>query len=149
MGDPYSIAMDTLTEQAPGDEPRFAKTARLAPLTGIRVVESSSYVSGPYSSTMLADLGAEVIKVEPPGGDGFRSFGHQVGGWSALWSSTNRGKRSIVLVLKDPGDLVTMRQLLTQADVMVENWRPHVAASLGLGQDVVQALNPKLVRLSI
>jgi CoA:oxalate CoA-transferase len=141
--------MDTSIEQTPDDETGLAETPRPAPLTGIRVVESSSYVSGPYSSTMLADLGAEVIKVEPPGGDGFRSFGHQVGGWSALWSSTNRGKRSIVLDLKDPDDLATMRQLLTQADVMVENWRPHVAASLGLGQDVVQPLNPQLVRLSI
>jgi crotonobetainyl-CoA:carnitine CoA-transferase CaiB-like acyl-CoA transferase len=125
------------------------QVGRTGPLSGIRIVESSSYLTGPYSSTMLADLGAEVIKVEPPGGDGFREFGHQFNGWSALWSSSNRGKRSIVLNLKDPGDLVTMKQLIAATDVLVENWRPHVAASLGLGQDVAEAINPRLVRLSI
>jgi CoA:oxalate CoA-transferase len=119
------------------------------PLTGVKIVESSSYLTGPYASVMLADLGAEVIKVEPPGGDGFRIFGHQKEGWSALWTSSNRGKRSIVLNLKNADDLATMKQLIKAADVLVENWRPHVAASLGLGQDVVSLINSRLVRLSI
>jgi crotonobetainyl-CoA:carnitine CoA-transferase CaiB-like acyl-CoA transferase len=119
------------------------------PLAGVRVVDTTSYMTGPYAATMLADLGAEVIKVEPPGGDGFRGFGHKVQGWSALWSQCNRGKRSIELDLKAPADLGVLKQLLQAADVLVENWRPHVAGKLGLSQDVVGAVNPKLVRLSI
>lgn len=119
------------------------------PLEGVRVVECCSYVTGPFTATMLADLGAEVIKVEPPGGDAFRRFGHCVNGWSALWTSTNRGKQSIVLDLKNATDLQTMRQLLEAADVLVENWRPHVAASLGLSQDLVSQWNPALIRLAI
>jgi crotonobetainyl-CoA:carnitine CoA-transferase CaiB-like acyl-CoA transferase len=119
------------------------------PLQGVRIVESSSYLTGPLTSTMLIDLGAEVIKVEPPGGDAFRAFGHGVAGWSALWTSTNRGKRSIVLDLKAEDDRAAMKRLLADADVLVENWRPHVADSLGLGQEVVAAINPRLVRLSI
>lgn len=119
------------------------------PLEGIRIVESASFLTGPYAATLLADLGAEVIKVEPPGGDGFRTFGHKQAGWSALWSSANRGKRSIELNLKNADDLGVMKQLLKTADVLVENWRPHVAGNLGLSQDVVSALNPRLVRLSI
>jgi crotonobetainyl-CoA:carnitine CoA-transferase CaiB-like acyl-CoA transferase len=124
-------------------------TATQRPLEGIKIVESSSYLTGPYTSVMLADLGAQVIKVEPPGGDSFRAFGHGKQGWSALWTSSNRGKRSIVLNLKNADDLATMKQLVAAADVLVENWRPHVAVSLGLGQDVVSTLNPRLVRLSI
>lgn len=120
-----------------------------APLSGIRVVDASSYMTGPLSATMLADLGATVIKVEPPGGDGFRGFGHKVDGLSALWSSINRGKQSIVLDLKAAGDLETMKVLLAGADVFVENWRPHVTASLGLSKDMLQSLNPRLVHLSI
>ncbi|MCL4183031.1 MAG: CoA transferase [Burkholderiaceae bacterium] len=122
---------------------------RDAPLAGIKVVDLSSYMTGPLTATTLADLGAAVIKVEPPGGDGFRGFGHKVNGWSALWSSCNRGKRSIVLDLKQAGDLATLKQLLADADVLVENWRPRVAASLGLGPQLLQQLNPRLVHLSI
>ncbi|QHE88131.1 CaiB/BaiF CoA transferase family protein [Hydrogenophaga sp. BPS33] len=120
-----------------------------APLAGIRVIDLSSYMTGPLTSTTLADLGAEVIKVEPPGGDGFRGFGHKVNGWSALWSTCNRGKQSIVLDLKQDTGLATLKQLLLEADVLVENWRPHVAASLGLGREVLEALFPRLVHLSI
>ena len=123
--------------------------AASGPLAGVRVVESSSYLTGPYTSVMLADLGAQVIKVEPPGGDAFRRFGHGKNGLSALWTSANRGKQSIVLDLKSEDGLATMKRLLAGADVLVENWRPHVAASLGLGQDVVAKLNGRLVRLSI
>ncbi|NDZ18561.1 CoA transferase [Variovorax sp. WS11] len=130
-------------------KPSNADTPSQGPLAGIRVVDSSSYMTGPLAATMLADLGATVVKVEPPGGDGFRAFGHKVAGFSALWSNINRGKRSIVLDLKSATDLATMKALLATADVLVENWRPHVAGSLGLGQEVLEALNPRLVRLSI
>jgi crotonobetainyl-CoA:carnitine CoA-transferase CaiB-like acyl-CoA transferase len=128
---------------------QHSETPRQGPLAGIRVVDSSSYMTGPLAATMLADLGATVIKVEPPGGDGFRGFGHKVDGFSALWSNINRGKRSIVLDLKTAADVATMKALICTADVLVENWRPHVAGSLGLGQEVLAALNPRLVRLSV
>lgn len=137
------------SDPADGAAATAAACPQRRPLEGIRVIESSSYLTGPYASTVLADLGAEVIKVEPPGGDAFRGFGHKQADWSALWSSANRGKRSIELNLKDPEDLSVMKRLLESADVLVENWRPHVASSLGLEQDVVAALNPRLVRLSI
>jgi crotonobetainyl-CoA:carnitine CoA-transferase CaiB-like acyl-CoA transferase len=127
----------------------LAETPQQGPLAGIRVVDSSSYMTGPLAATMLADLGATVVKVEPPGGDGFRGFGHKVAGLSALWSNINRGKRSIVLDLKTAADLNTMKDLLATADVLVENWRPHVAGSLGLGQEVLEKVNPRLVRLSV
>ena len=134
----------TTPSSATAEDPR-----RAGPLAGIRVVDLSSYMTGPLTATTLADLGADVIKVEPPGGDGFRGFGHKVNGWSALWSTCNRGKRSIVLDLKQPAGLDTLKQLLVEADVLVENWRPHVAGSLGLGHEALDAVNPKLVHLSI
>lgn len=133
----------------PADSSRTESAPRKGPLAGIRVVDASGYMTGPFAATMLADLGAEVIKVEPPGGDGFRGFGHKVDGWSALWSNINRGKRSIVLNLKTAEDLAFMKKLLAQADVFVENWRPHVAGSLGLAQDELEKLNRRLVHLSV
>ena len=125
------------------------QSERAGPLAGLRVVDATGYMTGPLAATTLADLGADVIKVEPPAGDNFRGFGHKVKGWSAAWSSINRGKRSIALDLKNEADLATMKQLLAQADVFLENWRPHVAASLGLGHEVLDVLNPKLVHLSV
>jgi CoA:oxalate CoA-transferase len=119
------------------------------PLEGVTIVESSSYLTGPLTSLILHDLGAQVIKVEPPGGEGFRNFGHKKNGWSAVWTSANRGKRSVVLDLKTSDGLAGMKQLLENADVLIENWRPHVADSLGLGGQIVRDLNPAIVRLSI
>ncbi|VTU22598.1 Formyl-coenzyme A transferase [Variovorax sp. SRS16] len=141
---------DPLTSISQSPLPVAAQDPQVAgPLAGIRVVDLSSYMTGPLTATTLADLGAAVIKVEPPGGDGFRGFGHKVNGWSALWSSCNRGKRSIVLDLKQQAGLETLKCLLADADVLVENWRPHVAASLGIGNAVLDTVNPRLVHLSI
>lgn len=144
MDDPTKPVPDSNSGLPAAQDPRLA-----GPLAGIRVVDLSSYMTGPLTATTLADLGASVIKVEPPGGDGFRGFGHKVNGWSALWSSCNRGKRSIVLDLKAPDGLATLKQLLSDADVLVENWRPCVAASLGIGNKELDAVNPRLVHLSI
>ena len=119
------------------------------PLDGVVVVETSSFLTGPFASLMLADLGADVIKVEPPGGDGFRKFGHSRGGFGASWVNANRSKRSIVIDLKTAEGVARFKRLLARADILVENWRPRVAASLGLGQDVLKQLNPRLIRLSI
>jgi crotonobetainyl-CoA:carnitine CoA-transferase CaiB-like acyl-CoA transferase len=119
------------------------------PLDGITVIETSSFLTGPFASMMLSDLGADVIKVEPPMGDGFRRFGHNRGGFGASWTNSNRGKRSVVIDLKTPEGSARLKGLLKTADVLIENWRPRVSESLGLGEDVVAALNPRLIRLSI
>lgn len=119
------------------------------PLSGITVIETSSFLTGPFASMMLSDLGAEVVKVEPPGGDGFRRFGHNRDGFGASWTNANRGKRSIVIDLKMAEGVARLKHLLTTADVLIENWRPRVSESLGLGEEVVRELNPRLIRLSI
>lgn len=119
------------------------------PLEGLVIIETSSFLTGPFASMMLSDLGAEVIKVEPPGGDGFRRFGHSREGFGASWTNANRGKRSVVIDLKSAEGLARFKGLLEKADVLIENWRPRVATSLGLGQAVLAALNPRLIRLSI
>jgi crotonobetainyl-CoA:carnitine CoA-transferase CaiB-like acyl-CoA transferase len=126
------------------------------PLQGIRVVDLSRALSGPYASLMLADAGAEVIKVERPGaGDDTRGWGPPfVGGEevrqeSAYFLSVNRSKRSVVLDLKDADDLDRLRGLIRAADVLIENFRPGVMDRLGLGADALEALNDRLVVLSI
>ncbi len=126
-----------------------ADTRFIRPLKGIRVVEACSYISGPFCAQMLADLGAEVIKVEPPSGDPYRNFGHSRDGVGTVWSNANRGKQSVVLDLKDEQDLASFKTLLSTADLYIENWRPHVSASLGLGFETLSQLNPRLVQLSI
>lgn len=119
------------------------------PLAGVKVVEACSYISGPFCAQMLADLGADVIKVEPPTGDPYRNFGHSWEGVGTVWTNSNRGKRSVCLDLKLPDDLEKFKSLLRDADLYIENWRPHVSASLGLGFDTVSTLNPRIVQLSI
>ena len=119
------------------------------PLSGIKVVETSSYLTGPYAGLQLADLGADVVKVEPPGGDPFRRFGVQNNKLSATWVSSNRGKRSIFLNLKDPADLKVALEEIATADVLISNWRPHIAAKLGLSRETIRALNPRIINLAI
>ena len=120
-------------------------TAASGPLAGIRVLDLSAYVAGPYGCTLLADLGAEVTKVEPPGGDNLRNYPSTLAAECRFFLGVNRGKRSIVLDLKQEDDLQVLRQLVAQADVMVHNFRPGVAERLGIGWDEMQALNPRLV----
>ena len=119
------------------------------PLEGYKVIEACSYISGPFCAQMLADLGAEVIKVEPPSGDPYRNFGHSWEGVGTVWTNSNRDKKSVMLDLKSPDDLSRFKSLLSSADIYIENWRPHVSASLGLSFDQLSQLNPRLVQLSI
>ena len=125
------------------------------PLAGIRVVDLSRALAGPYASLMLADAGADVIKVERPGaGDDTRGWGPPFVGdpddpESAYFLSINRSKQSVVLDLKDADDLARLRDLIADADVLVENFRPGVMDRLGLGADALDALNDRLVVLSI
>ena len=101
------------------------------PLDGIFVVDLTRVLAGPYCTMVLADLGARVVKVEPPGGDDARAIGPFVGGVSAYFASLNRGKQSVALDLKDAGDRDVFDALLARADVLVENYRPGVMQRLG------------------
>ena len=130
-------------------------TAGLGPLDGIRVIDLSRALAGPYASLMLADAGADVVKVERPGtGDDTRGWGPPFVGpddapESAYFLSVNRNKRSVVLDLKDPDDLEALKRLIAEADVLVENFRPGVMDRLGLGEEALETLNDRLVVLSI
>ena len=103
-------------------------------------------MSGPYAGMMLADLGAEVVKVETAKGDAFRRFGRPETPFSAVFANCNRSKRSVVLDLKDPGGRTALLELLAASDVFLANWRAGVAESLGLTDAVLADTNPKLVR---
>jgi CoA:oxalate CoA-transferase len=119
-------------------------------LNGIDVLDFSRVLAGPYCTALLADLGAGVIKVEPPGGDDYRHVGPFLdGGESALFLALNRGKRSIALDLAEPDDLAIAHALAATADVVVENFRPGVADKLGIGWRGLSEINPKLVYASI
>jgi CoA:oxalate CoA-transferase len=116
------------------------------PLSDILVIDLSRVLAGPYATMVLADLGARVIKVErPDGGDDARAYGPFINGQSAYFASINRGKQSIALDLKDPGDRAIFEALVARADVLVENYRPGVMARLGLGWDVLHARHPRLI----
>lgn len=119
-----------------------------AALEGITVLEFASYVSGPYAGMMLGDLGAEIIKIEEPKtGDPFRGWG--AADYSATFGSVNRNKKSIILDLKSKEDVTTAVALATEADVLIENFRPGTMDRLGLGYDKLIALNPRLVYCSV
>jgi crotonobetainyl-CoA:carnitine CoA-transferase CaiB-like acyl-CoA transferase len=117
-------------------------------LEGLRVIEQGAFITGPYAAMLLADMGAEVIKVErPEGGDPFRNF--EGGLYSPHFQAYNRNKRSITLDTRDPADRATMDELIASADVFIQNFRPGVAGKLGVDYDRLKAINPKLVYCSI
>lgn len=120
----------------------------MKPLSGLRVLDLTRVLAGPFCTALLADLGAEVIKLEPPQGDDYRHIGPFLHGESALFTLMNRGKQSIVLDLKDPAAVATARAIALQCDVVVENFRPGVAARLGLGPDLRDD-KPSLIYASI
>lgn len=119
------------------------------PLAGIRVLDFTRVLAGPYATALMADLGADVIKLEPPTGDDYRHVGPFREGESALFQTVNRGKRSISLDLRASEDLALARRLAERADVLVENFRPGVMDRLGLGAGALRAANPGLVYASI
>lgn len=120
------------------------------PLAGLLVADFSRILAGPYATMLLADLGADVIKVESPGGDDTRTWQPPVrDGVSTYYLSVNRNKRSIALDLKDAGDLAAAHELARRADVFVENFRPGGLARFGLDYDAVSAGNPGVVYASI
>ncbi|MBK1787805.1 CaiB/BaiF CoA transferase family protein [Prauserella cavernicola] len=121
----------------------------VVPLRDVRVVELCTVASGPYCGMLLADLGADVVKVESPAGDTMRQWPPITDGFSDNFASLNRNKRSVALDLKDPEDNATARRLIAEADVVIENSRPGVMAKLGLDYATVSADQPGLVYASI
>ena len=121
-----------------------------SPLQDLRVLDLSRVVSGPFCTQLLADMGADVIKVEPPAGDDTRNFGPPfVEGVSTYFLSNNRGKRSIVLDLKREGSSLVVEDLARWAEVVVVNYRPGVAEKLGVDYGSFSAINPKLIYANI
>ena len=120
------------------------------PLAGLLVADFSRILAGPYATMLLADLGAEVVKVEGPAGDDTRSWSPPVrDGVSTYYLGVNRGKRSVALDLKDPGDLAAAQELARRADIVVENFKPGGLSRFGLDYDSVAATNPRVVYASI
>ena len=120
------------------------------PLKGVRVIDFTRVLAGPSAALALADLGAEIIKIEPPGaGDETRTFPPFRNGESHYYISINRGKKSIVVDLKSPAGLELIKDLVLKCDVLIENYRPGVMDRLGLGYETLSALNPKLIYCAI
>ena len=118
-------------------------------LSGLRVLDMSLFLPGPYLTTVMADHGAEVIKLEPPSGEPVRQIGQRAGGHSVWFRNIARGKKSVVLNLKDPADFEAFQDLVLTSDVLVEAFRPGVADRLGFGAEAMTRLNPRLVYCSI
>ena len=118
-------------------------------LEPLLVLDLTSFLSGPYCTMLLADHGAEVIKIEPPSGDSARNMPPFVNGESAPFMTWNRNKRSVVMDLKQEADLAALFALIDRADILVENYRTGVLARLGLGWEVLHARNPRLILASI
>ena len=123
---------------------------KAGPLDGIRVIDLTAMVAGPMATALLADQGADVIKVEPPGtGDLIRQIGCSRGGLSAIFSTLNRNKRSLVLDLGEARGLDLLRRLVARADVFVQNFRPGVAEEMGIGEAALRSVAPDLVYVSL
>ena len=120
-----------------------------APLAGIRIIDLTSNMSGPLATMVLADQGADVVKVEPPTGDAIRSVGTGHAGMSAYFANNNRGKRSIAVDLSTDAGRNIVRRLVADADVFAQNFRPGVIERLGLDPGSLMAANPRLVYASI
>jgi len=120
------------------------------PLAGIRVIDIGTMVAGPVAATLLADLGAEVIKIEQPGrGDSLRHIGPSVDGEGLWWNVEGRNKKSVTLDLRQPDGQRVLKEMLKHADVLVENFRPGILRKWNLSWEHLREINPKLVMLSV
>ena len=120
------------------------------PLEGFRIIDMTSVVSGPLSTMILADQGAEVLKIEnPKGGDFTRAMSNRRGGFSASFLNNNRSKRSIAINIKDPRGMDILKNLIRESDVFIQNMRPGVIERIGLSEDVVRKISPNIIFVSI
>jgi crotonobetainyl-CoA:carnitine CoA-transferase CaiB-like acyl-CoA transferase len=128
----------------------LAGAPRRGPLEGIRIIDLTSMLSGPWATMILADQGADVIKVErPDGGDHVRALGNRSGGLSAMFLNLNRSKRSVTIDLKSARGVDLVKRLAAGADVLVQNFRPGVIERLGLGEGEIRKAKPDIVYVSI
>jgi len=154
-GSDHRSGGDTAADAAAAPTAGAGRCDREPPLAGVRVLDLSRVLAGPYATMILGDLGAEVIKVERPhSGDDTREWGPPFVGpegqqESTYFLSTNRNKRSVVLDIKDPEDRVLLERMLVWADVLVENFRPGVMDRLGLTTEALANINPQLIVLTI
>lgn len=118
-------------------------------LEGIRVLDAASMLAGPYGATLLGDLGADVVKLEPPNGDETRRFGPRRGNDSAVFVGVNRNKRSVAVDLRTDDGRVVLESLVRWADVVIDNLRPAARAKLGLDHESLRAVNPRAVSVSV
>ena len=119
------------------------------PLAGLKVLDFSRVLAGPFAGRMLSDLGADVVKVEPPDGDVTRIWGRVKGGIPGYFHQQNAGKRNICIDLRADGAAQLVYELVQQADILIENYRPDVMGRLGLGYSTLREVNPRLIMLSI
>ena len=119
------------------------------PLAGVRVLDLSAYIAGPYACSLLADQGADVLKVEPPDGDNLRNYPSTLPSESRAFLGVNRSKRGLVLDLKNPSQHASLLRLVREADVLVHNFRPSVPARLRIDHDRLALLNPRLIYCAI
>src|SRR2546427_8050866 len=118
-------------------------------LGGIRVLDQTQVMAGPFCSMLLADMGADVVKIEQPGGEHTRREQEIAPDVSASFLAVNRNQRSLVLDLKQPDGVAVLKRLVATADVLVENYRPGVARRLGIDAETLSAINPRLIYCSI
>src|SRR5256714_2555470 len=118
-------------------------------LGGLRVLDQTQVMAGPFCSMLVADMGADVVKIEPPGGEHTRREHEIAPGVSASFLAVNRNKRSLVLDLKRPEGVAVLKRLVATADVLVENYRPRVAERLAVDYETLSAINPRLIYCSI
>ena len=119
------------------------------PLSGVRVLDLSAYIAGPYGCTLLADQGADVIKIEPPAGDNLRNYPSTLQAESRAFIGVNRSKRGLVLDLKRPPDLARLLRLVREVDVLVHNFRPSVPKRLGIAHEQLELINPRLIYCAV
>ncbi len=119
------------------------------PLSGVRVLDMSRVFAGPVAGRAFADLGADVVKIEPPDGDITRLWGHKIAGLSTYFTQQNCGKRNVCIDLQDAEGRELVARLADEADVVLENFRPGVMARFGLDWPTLSARNPELIMLSI
>ena len=134
-----------MTDSDHGDSP--PRPARA--LANVRVLDVTQFMAGPFCSTMLADLGADVIKIEPPSGDSTRQMVGASGSESPSFNAVNLGKRSVVVNLKLPDGQQLFKRMAQSSDILIENYRPGVMHAFGLGYDALAAINPRLIYASI
>jgi crotonobetainyl-CoA:carnitine CoA-transferase CaiB-like acyl-CoA transferase len=139
--------MKTQSSQVHSELP--ARHGASGPLSGVRVVDMSAYIAGPYACSLLADQGAEIIKIEPPIGDNLRKYPSTLESESRAFLGVNRSKLSAVLDVKQEDDLATLLTLIESADVLVHNFRPTVAPRIGIGYEQLKALNPRLIYCTV